>query len=164
MATLGVPARRRHLGPSSPSSTSWRLSCSTSWSVVGIVLTPDGDAHPGRVLQGPLAGRQAGRPRLSLWDDLALNRLFLVVVCAIVLVTATIVWTGSRTRGSDPPAPIQASFPLAIANGVLVVAYFGLALQFFLLRFGRRGAGLLALFLFLAWVVPLILGSITLVA
>jgi hypothetical protein len=49
---------------------------------------------------------------------------------------------------------------LAIANGVIVVAYFGLGLQFFHLRFGRRGANYLSLFLFLVWVVPLIAGTI----
>jgi len=45
-------------------------------------------------------------------------------------------------------------------SGVMIVAYFGLALQFFLLRFGRKGTNYLSLFLFLVWVVPLIAGTI----
>ena len=65
--------------------------------------------------------------------------------------------------GDGASGPIHSPSSLAIANGVLVVAYFGLAAQFFLLRFGRRGSGYFVLFLFLAWVVPLILGVITLV-
>ena len=78
----------------------------------------------------------------------------------IVLVTATTAWQrlaeGSNLASTSP----HSSFPLAIANGVLVVAYFGLAHQFFLLRFGRRGPNYLGLFLFLTWVVPLLVGTI----
>ena len=125
--------------------------------IVGHPADHDGHAHrrpsTTRASGGPTS--RAG-PRLSWWDDLSLNRLFLVVVCA------------DRPDLGDPglepavAARIPSSscrsgtgFPLAIANGVLVVAYFGLALQYFLLRFGRRGTNFLALFLFLTWVVPL---------
>ena len=59
---------------------------------------------------------------------------------------------------------MKAAFPLAIANGVLVVAYFGMAHQFFQLRFGRRGSNYFALFLFLVWGVPLVVGTILLFA
>ncbi len=59
---------------------------------------------------------------------------------------------------------VRQAYPLAIANGVIVLAYFGLALQFFLLRFGRRGPNYFSLFLFLVWVVPLIAGTICLLA
>ena len=70
---------------------------------------------------------------------------------------------GTRSRESRSGRCQRAqvgSFPLAIATGVLVVAYFGLALQYFLLRFGGRGRMYFALFLFLAWVVPLVAGTI----
>ena len=59
---------------------------------------------------------------------------------------------------------MRGSFPLAIAAGVLVVAYFGLAHQYFALRFGGRARIYFSLFLFLAWVVPLLAGSILLMA
>jgi hypothetical protein len=95
---------------------------------------------------------------------MAINRPFLAVVCAIVLCTATITWNQLRSSGPVTNSAVRDAYPLAIANGVLVVAYFGLALQFFQLRFGRRGTNYLSLFLFLVWFVPLIAGTIYLFA
>ncbi len=43
---------------------------------------------------------------------------------------------------------------------MLVVAYFGLAHQYFLLRFAARGRTFFGLFLFMAWALPMIGGSI----
>ena len=51
-------------------------------------------------------------------------------------------------------------FPLALAAAVLTVAYIGLALQYFQLRFARRGIMYFGLFLFIFWVLPLLAGSI----
>jgi hypothetical protein len=47
---------------------------------------------------------------------------------------------------------------------VLVVAYFGFAYQYFILRFGARGKMYFMLFLFLAWIVPMIAGTIVLLS
>ena len=67
-------------------------------------------------------------------------------------------------RTTRPSAVLWAlnpgSFPLAIAAGVLVIAYFGLAHQYFALRFGGRSQIFFTLFLFLAWLVPLVAGMI----
>lgn len=52
------------------------------------------------------------------------------------------------------------SYPLASAAGVLIVAYFGLAYQYFSLQFGQRGKTYFGLFLFLTWILPLVLGTI----
>jgi hypothetical protein len=49
--------------------------------------------------------------------------------------------------------------PLAIAIGVLVVAYFGLALQYFQLSFPKFGVNFAGLFFFLAWGLPIIIGA-----
>jgi hypothetical protein len=97
---------------------------------------------------------------LPWWDDLALNRVSLVIACAIVLATASLAANGA----ADPVAPGRSagSFPLAIATGVLVVAYFGLAHQYFAVRFGGRGRIYFALFLFFCWVLPLVSGTIVL--
>ena len=67
---------------------------------------------------------------------------------------------GDDSSGGSAPVWSRGNFHLAIAIGVLVVAYFGLASQYFMLRFGRRGATFFALFLFLAWLVPLVAGTI----
>jgi hypothetical protein len=129
---------------------------------IAIILTMMVTPTQAEYYKGLWRAIKQGRPRLSLWDDLALNRLFLVVVCTIVLVTATLAWNRFSQESSSVPRALRDAFPLAVANGVLIVAYFGLAHQFFQLRFGRRGASLFGLFLFLTWVVPLLVGCITL--
>ena len=70
-----------------------------------------------------------------------------------------------RCRPTSPrralvPVSLPGSFSLAIAAGVLVVAYFGLAHQYFALRFGRRSQIYFPLFLFFAWLMPLVAGTI----
>jgi hypothetical protein len=103
-----------------------------------------------------------GRTNLSWWDDLSLNRIFLAILCAIVLAAGTVAWhdAGAPVIGWQLRSTTSGHFPLAIATGVLVVAYFGLAHQYFALRFGPRGKTYFALFLFLTWILPLVAGSI----
>jgi hypothetical protein len=116
--------------------------------------------------KGLWRARRMGLAHLPWWDDLSLNRVILVIACAIVLATATVASGGAADSTSFGPASRVdvGSFPLAIAAGVLVVAYFGLAHQYFALRFGARARIYFSLFLFLAWVVPLLAGSILLMA
>jgi hypothetical protein len=128
--------------------------------IIGIMLSGLVTPSQAEYVKGLRRAMKLGWPRLSRWHDLAPNRIVLLVICLIVLVTATVAWNRLRGDGNGALGPVHSAFPLAIANGVLVVAYFGLAAQYFLFRFGRRGSSYLALFLFLAWVVPLILGII----
>ena len=53
--------------------------------VISILLAHDGHAQSVRVSERSMARRKQGRTHLPAWDDLALNRLFLVIACAIVL-------------------------------------------------------------------------------
>ena len=103
---------------------------------------------------------QQGRTHLPWWNDLALNRVFLYVACFLVLASANIAWSQAGKEQGFMGNSMAAAFPLATATGVLVVAYFGLALQFFLLRFGARGKIYFGLFVFFAWLVPLVAGTI----
>jgi hypothetical protein len=128
--------------------------------LVGIVLAAMVTPTQAEYYKGLWRAHKQGASRLSLWDDLSLNRPFLVVVCGIVLVAATIASARIRGTSSGLVSPVRDAYPLAIANGVLILAYHGLALQFFQLRFGRRGVNYLSLFLFLVWVLPLIAGTI----
>jgi hypothetical protein len=132
--------------------------------LVGILLTTTVTPTQAECYKGLWRAQKQGRSGLPVWDDLSVNRPWLAALCAVILITATLVW--NRLRGADASisSTIREGFPLAIANGVLVVAYFGLALQYFLLRFGRRGTSFLSLFLFLVWVVPLIAGTISVIA
>src|SRR5262249_56733821 len=101
------------------------------------------------------------RTHLPWWSDLSVIWIFLAITAALVLAAGTV--AGSVAAGpSDAFASTRpsGSFPLALATGVLVVAYFGLALQYFLLRFAGRGRMYFGLFLFLAWLLPLLAGSI----
>jgi hypothetical protein len=125
--------------------------------VAGIVLattiTPDQTEYV-RAVRRVL---RVGRHRPSPWEDPGANRLALCGLCAMVLIGATLSWEliAGRTQG-DPSVYSQ-----TIAIGVFVVAYFGLALQYFLFRFAKSGSAMMALFLFLVWLMPLLLGSIS---
>lgn len=114
--------------------------------------------------KGLWRARKQGRAHLRWWDDLALNRVFLAIACVIVLITATLASSGAIESVPMGLAANQAlgSFPLAIAVGVLVAAYFGLGHQFFSLQFGARGKLYFALFLFFVWLIPLVSGTIML--
>jgi hypothetical protein len=102
-----------------------------------------------------------GRTRLPWWDDLSVNWITLAILATIVLVAGTLagsvsagtsdVWIASRGMGS---------YPLALAAAVLTVAYFGLASQYFVFRFAKRGAMYFGLFLFIFWLLPLLAGWI----
>lgn len=136
----------------------------TTTVLYGLVLT----SLPSMISISPLAGDYArglrraarsGRTHLPPWDDLALSRLAIFLICLIVLSFATL--------ASDILVPfpfgainyergLNRSIPIA----VLVVAYFGLAYQYFALRIPRRAGTMMALFLFFAWVVPLLAGGV----
>lgn len=106
--------------------------------------------------------RKQGKTRLPWWDDLSVNGFALVILPAIVLLAGTIADTiaiGEPSRNFFPRWPIG-SYPLALAAAVLTVAYYGLGLQYFQLRFARRGTLYFGLFLFVAWLVPILAGWI----
>ncbi|MFI5458401.1 MAG: hypothetical protein ACHRXM_23470 [Isosphaerales bacterium] len=132
--------------------------------IASIVLLAMVTPSQAEYYKGLWRARKQGRSHLPPWDDLSLNRVFLVIACTIVLVAATIAWQASPVPDLVVAGPVMSAFPLAIASGVLVVAYFGLALQFFQLRFGPRGLMYFGLFLFLAWILPMVAGTITLMA
>jgi hypothetical protein len=131
--------------------------------VAAIVLVAAVTPNAGEYAKGIRRAERLGRPRVGYWDDLALNRVALAVMCGVVLAGATLAWR--MLEGSAPAWPGQnVDFSLTIAIGVLVVAYFGLVLQFFQLAFPKRATLFLGLFLFLAWAVPPLLGSVVMAA
>jgi hypothetical protein len=126
-----------------------------------LMVTP----NQAEFMKGLWRARKLGRRHLSVWHDLSLNRVFLAIACAAVLATATFAWgvvieVSSTYFGSTD----LKGYPMAIATSVLVVAYFGLAMQYFNLRFGARAKMYFGLFLFLAWILPLVGGTIVLMA
>ena len=118
-----------------------------------MMVTPDA----GRIRQGPLSRPEAGQDAAALvgrplgelgrpghpGGDRAGGRRPSPGTVAAGHVPARI--------ASQTPGP----YPLALAAAVLTVAYFGLAFQYFQLRFAKRGMMYFALFLFIVWLLPL---------
>jgi hypothetical protein len=128
----------------------------TLGSLLLLTVTPDSAEY----LKGVRRAVRLGGRRPGAWSDAGINRQVVIVLCAIVLVGATVAWEVIEGR----PDLGRGHYSQTIAIGVLVVAYFGLALQFFELRAGRAGRTMMLLFLFLAWIVPLVVGVIGLAA
>lgn len=130
--------------------------------VMGCVLVATVTPNAGEFAKGVRRAERRGTARLSYWDDLSLNRIVLVVLCGIVLAGATFsryaVATDAAT-GFGSAGPVETG--LTIAIGVLVVAYVGLALQYFLLSLEKRGTTIMGLFLFFVWGVPLLVAAIS---
>lgn len=99
-----------------------------------------------------------GQRRPSPWSDEGMNRVAVFVICGIVLVAGTI-----ASQLYTPPVqagPItDTSIGLAVA--VFTAAYVGFGQQYFLLRLPTSGRAFFMLFLFVAWLVPILAGSLT---
>jgi hypothetical protein len=132
--------------------------------VVGILLTMTATPKRAEYEKGLWRAQRHGLSRIPAWDDLALNRPFLLILCGLVLVTCSVALGRLQETTFGPLEHLRGSYPLAIANGVMIVAYHGLALQYFWLRFGRRASNYFSLFLFVAWILPIIAGTITYLA
>jgi hypothetical protein len=119
--------------------------------ILTITITPDRSEY----LRGLRRAQQMGRQLPSPWTDGGIIRLPLFILCGIVFLAATIILRVS----ADPNVAARGS--VAIALGVFVVAYFGFALQFFLLRIPKAAMGVMALFVFVVWLLPILIGSIS---
>jgi hypothetical protein len=127
--------------------------------VPAILLTMMVTPNQAEYYKGLWRAQKQGRNRLPWWDDLSINGVALALIAGIVLAAGTMAWSfpGATSPGYGRP---QGSFPLALATAVLVVAYFGLALQYFQLRFAGRAKTYFGLFLFLTWALPMVAGTI----
>jgi hypothetical protein len=124
--------------------------------ILATAITPGLDEFA----KGIRKAAREGRKYPSAWSDRGLNRISLFCLSGIVLVASTVTWRTIERPVSWAGQQIVPSYSLPIAIGVLVVAYYGLSLQFFKLRFGKRGGTFMALFLFVAWLLPLACGAI----
>jgi hypothetical protein len=130
-------------------------------SVPALLLTMMITPSQAEYAKGLYRAQKQGKTKLRWWDDLSVNWISLVILAAIVLAAGTVAGTvAAGTPDSFIGQRQTGPYPLALAAAVLTVAYHGLALQFFQLRFARRGVMYFALFLFIFWVLPLLAGSI----
>jgi hypothetical protein len=129
--------------------------------VPAILLTQMITPSQAEYAKGLHRAQKQGRTRLPWWHDLSVNWLSVALLAAIVLAAGTI--AGTAAAGAFGPSAADrrmGSYPLALAAAVLTVAYFGLAVQYFQLRFARRGPMYFGLFLFIIWILPLLAGAI----
>ena len=152
---------------------SWLRPVSSMWPVVSVLyilvaaavlLTVSVTPSASDFANGIRRAGKLGLRRLKPWNDFAPNRWTIAVFCGIVLVAAAassfmVDWSvtgalGGGTRGAG------ASFWLPGIVALLAVAYFGFSRQYFELTFGKRAAPYFLLFLFFAWLVPVIAGTI----
>jgi hypothetical protein len=129
--------------------------------IPAIILTAMITPTQHEYVKGLHRAQKLGRMRLPWWNDLSVNWLSVASLAAIVLVAGTV--AGTVSFGASAPFLAnrdKGSYTLALAAAVLTVAYFGLALQYFQLRFGKRGVMYFGLFLFIIWILPLLAGSI----
>ncbi|WP_152051564.1 hypothetical protein [Tautonia marina] len=119
--------------------------------LLAATLTPDRSEY----IKGVRRALRMGRRRPNPWSDSGVNRLALVVLCGIVLIGTTIAWEVIEGRGANGTA----AYSQTIAIGVLTVAYVGLGLQAAQLFMRKHGQTLFVLFLFFAWLVPMVVGA-----
>jgi len=143
--------------------------------ILAMTVTPDAGGY----VRGVRRALREGRRRPSPWSDAGSNRVALFALCAIVLAGSTtvvnvlgtppLIWPVVYANGvpvntsptSDAAwlASRQSLASRPIVVGVLTAAYVGLGLQFFSLRTRRSGAVLTMLFLFFAWLAPMVAGA-----
>ena len=138
--------------------------------VAGIVLCGTMTPNLGEYLKGVRRARRLEHHRAPILSDSAANMWAVFGLSAWVLVGASIAWEAIemvQPNGGFLPAGIQngrLAYSQTIAVGVLTVAYYGLGLQYFSLKFGKKGETYFRLFLFLIWVMPVLLGIVVLTA
>jgi hypothetical protein len=145
-----------------------------------LVLTATITPVSSEYIKGVRRALHEGRRRPSAWSDTGSNRVAVFILAALVLVgaTAAVQVVGRPPllgNGFNPPPKAleiamqsdeawlqsrQAIMSRPILIGVLTVASFGLAYQYFSLRTRRLGPTLMAVFLFVTWLVPLLAASI----
>jgi hypothetical protein len=121
--------------------------------VLGATVTPTRMEYA----KGVRRALRDGRHRPGAWTDEGTNRWAIFALAAIAFLGATVAWEAVAGRAAGS----RSQFSQTIAIGVFVVAYTGLGLQYFQLRLAKSGGAMMATFLFLVWLLPILLGSIT---
>jgi hypothetical protein len=131
-----------------------------------ILLTNSITPPLGDVVKGMQRARKLSGSRVPLWSDLAPNKF---IVCLFAAVIAAAVSVG-LLLAPQPPAlgfiqlkNVFSPWP-ALLVGVLTVLTYGLSSQYFAVAFGRTSRSYFTLFIFFAWIVPVIVGIIALSA
>ncbi len=124
------------------------------WAVLSFLLIAT--ASPERVayIGGLRRSLRLGLRRPSPFQDRALNRWVLLIFAGIVTIGIAGLYS-IRNEENHKTLPLPGA---STATAVLMVIEFGLAMQYYRLRIGKLAGGALALFLFVAWFMPFMLG------
>jgi hypothetical protein len=110
----------------------------------------------GDVAKGLQRARRHGE-NVSVWSDLATNTIAVACFAGIIFAALAL-----AILAAPMPNVLNVRFepwgPPAVA--ILAVLSYGWSLQYFHLRYGRRAQPYFALFLFIVWVVPIIVGAL----
>ena len=116
----------------------------------------------GDVVKGLQRARKLSGLRVPLWSDFAPNKFIVFGFACIIAATVSI----GLLLAPQPPMlgfikldHVFSPWP-ALLTGVLSVLTFGFASQYFALAFGRRARSFFSLFIFFAWITPIIVGII----
>jgi hypothetical protein len=147
--------------------------------LTALVLTATITPNSNEYVKGVRRALHEGRRRPGAWSDAGSNRVAVFILAGVLLVSATVVVQvvgrpALFNPGVNTPAQLasaiqsdeawlqsrQAKMSRPILIGVLTVAAFGFAYQYFSLRTRRSGPTLMAVFLFVTWLVPLLAASV----
>jgi len=138
----------------------WALVVLYATMILAISLSVTITPNLGEYTKGVRQAIKEGRSHPSAWSDRGLNRPAVVGLCLLTLIGPTVAWRAIEEPATWASQRGPVSYSLSIAIGVIVVAYVGLAMQYFQIRFGKRGPIFMALFLFAAWLLPFLVGTI----
>ena len=125
--------------------------------LAALLLTLAVTPSAGEFAKGVRRARKLGLPQVPLWSEWAANWLPVGVFCGLTAVLALVAGVTAMS-GEEGVAPVRLFGPLVVA--MATIASFGSARQFFGLQFRKAGGTYFALFIFLVWIVPLLVGYV----
>lgn len=124
--------------------------------LAAVVLTWGVTPDAGQFAKGVRRAHKLGLPASPVWSDWAANWCPLGVFAGLTLVAGLWVGMPDALGGFGGLSLTHLFAPLMV--GVATVVCFGCAKQYFTLRFRDAGLTYFGLFLFLAWVFPVVVG------
>jgi hypothetical protein len=120
--------------------------------LLGWVVTPSA----GEFAKGVRRARKLGLPASPLWSDWAANWCPLGLFCGFSVIAG--LWAGAPEAMAGIGGLTLNHLLAPLMVGVATIMCFGCAKQYFVLRFRKAGLTYFGLFLFLAWIMPVVVG------
>ncbi len=131
------------------------------FATVAIVLTNTVTPPSGDVVKGIQRARKLSDSRVPAWSDLSSNKLIVAAFAGITAATLSVALIAAPQPVAAAMFQLNAFRPWpCVAVAVLAILTYGFASQYFALAFGKRAKAYFILFLFFAWMSPIILGFI----